>query len=134
MNYKIEEIEQSAFKVGLSRTIVKSLIDNLPFKRSGQENKALHVLFQNISFELNEKGFEYTWKGIQGFDISVKYTPEIVKNFIWKPLQNALLNKSSTTQLTHNDIQLIFYILGKFFAENKIEIQFPSKEQLMLKN
>jgi hypothetical protein len=133
MTFKIEEIENACYKIGLSQSIVKTLIDNLPHKRSSQENKALHVLFQNISFALNQNNFEYTWRGIQGFNISTKYTPEIVKNFIWKPLQDALLNKQSTTQLTHNDIQLIFEILGKFFAENKIEIQFPSKEQLMLK-
>ena len=110
MTYKIEEIEKTAFAIGLSRSIVKALIENLPVKRSTQQNKALHVLFQNISFELNRLGREFTFKGIKGMDIQITYTPEIVKDFIWKPLQNAMLSKSSTTELTTQDIETIFLI------------------------
>lgn len=133
MTYKPEEIEQSCLKIGLSKSITKAVIDNLPKKRSSQENKALHVFFQNISFELNRLGREFTFRGIKGMEIETTYTPEIVKEFIWKPLQNALLSKSSTTELTHQDISMIFEILGKWFAENGIEISFPSIESLSRK-
>ena len=131
MTYQIEEIEQSCLKIGLSKAITKAVVDSLPQKRSTQENKALHVLFQNISYELNRLGLEFTFKGIKGMEIETTYTPDIVKNFIWEPLQKALLSKSSTTQLTHNDISMIFEILGKWFAENGIVIEFPSVESLM---
>lgn len=130
MTYKPEEIEQSCLNIGLSKAITKAVIDNLPKKRSSQENRALHVLFQNIAYELNRLGLEFTFRGIKGMEIQTTYTPEIVKEFIWKPLQNALLSKSSTTELTHSDIQMIFDILGKWFAENGIEIVFPSIESL----
>ena len=133
MTYKPEEIEQSCMNIGLSKAITKAVIDNLPKKRSSQENRALHVLFQNIAYELNRLGLEFTFRGIKGMDIETTYTPEIVKEFLWKPLQNALLKKSSTTQLTHHDIGLIFEILGKYFAENGIEISFPSIESLSRK-
>ena len=133
MTYKPEEIEQSCMNIGLSKAITKAVIDNLPKKRSSQENRALHVLFQNIAYELNRLGLEFTFRGIKGMEIETIYTPEIVKEFLWKPLQNALLKKSSTTQLTHNDIGLIFEILGKYFAENGIEISFPSVESLNIK-
>ena len=133
MTYKPEEIEQSCMNIGLSKAITKAVIDNLPKKRSSQENRALHVLFQNIAYELNRLGLEFTFRGIKGMEIETTYTPEIVKNFLWRPLQDALLKKSSTTQLTHNDIGLIFEILGKYFAENGIEISFPSVESLSRK-
>ena len=133
MTYKPEEIEQSCMNIGLSKAITKAVIDNLPKKRSSQEDRALHVLFQNIAYELNRLGLEFTFRGIKGMEIETTYTPEIVKEFLWKPLQNALLKKSSTTQLTHNDIGLIFEILGKYFAENGIEISFPSVESLNIK-
>lgn len=132
MNYSLEEISKACLNVGLSKSMTKVLIENLPKKRSLQENKALHVLFQNISYELNRLGLEFTYRGIKGMDIQTTYTPEIVKKFIWKPLQDVLLKKSSTTQLTHNDIALIFEILGKYFAEMGVEIQFPSYE--LIKN
>lgn len=130
MTYKIEEIETACLNMGLSKSITKSLIDRLPIKRSSQENKALHVLFQNIAYELNRLGLEFTFRGIKGMDIQTTYSPEIVKNFLWRPLQDALLKKESTTQLTHNDISLIFEILGKWFAENGVEINFPSVESI----
>jgi hypothetical protein len=87
-----------------------------------------------MAYELNRMGLEFTFRGIKGVDIQTTYTPEIVKNFIWRPLQDALLQKQSTTELTHHDISLIFEILGKFFAERNAEIYFPSVESLQLKS
>lgn len=130
MKYEIEEIQQTALKIGLSKSIVQSMIDNLPTKRSSQQNRALHLLFQNIAFELNRIGVEFTYNGIKGMEIQTTYTPEIVKEFIWKPLQNALLKKESTTQLTTQDINMIFEILGKWFSEKGVVIDFPSAETI----
>ena len=130
MNYSIDEIQSAAFKTGLSKSIVQSLTDNLPHKRSSQQNKSLHVLFQNISFELNRIGMEFTYNGIKGIEIQTTYTPEIVKEFLWKPLQKALLKKESTTKLTTQDINMIFEILGKWFSEKGVVIDFPSAETI----
>ena len=126
MKYEIEEIQQAAFKTGLSKSIVQSLTENLPHKRSSQQNKSLHVLFQNISFELNRIGMEFTFHGIKGMEIQITYTPEIVKEFIWRPLQNAMLDKQSTTKLTTSDINAIFEVLAKWFSEKGVMIEFPS--------
>jgi len=133
MNYTPKEIEQTALKIGLSKSIVKSLIDGLPHKRSSQENKALHVLFQNIAFELNRIGMEFTYRGIKGKEIQTTYSAEIVKNYLWRPLQIALLDKQSTTKLNHSDIEAIFLILGRWFAENGVVIEFPSIETILNK-
>ena len=130
MNYSIDEIQSAAFKTGLSKSIVQSLTDNLPHKRSSQQNKSLHVLFQNISFELNRIGMEFTYNGIKGMEIQTTYTPEIVKEFIWRPLQKAMLDKESTTKLTTSDINAIFEILGRYFAEKGVVIDFPSAETI----
>ena len=130
MNYSIDEIQSAAFKTGLSKSIVQSLTDNLPQKRSSQHNKSLHVLFQNISFELNRIGMEFTYNGIEGITLQTTYTPEIVKEFIWEPLQRVMLDKDSTTKLTTSDINAIFEILGRYFAEKGVVIDFPSAETI----
>lgn len=130
MNFTTEEIQNAAFKTGLSKNIVQSLIDNLPHKRSSQQNKALHLLFQNMAFELNRIGKEFTYNGVKGMEISTTYTPEIVKEFIWKPLQAVMLKKDSTTKLTTQDIDAIFLILGRWFSEQGIIIDFPSAETI----
>lgn len=126
MKYEIEEIQSAAFKTGLSKSIVQSLTDNLPHKRSSQQNKSLHVLYQNISFELNRIGMEFTFHGVKGMEIQTTYTPEIVKEFIWKPLQAVMLKKDSTTKLTTSDINAIFEVLAKWFSEKGVIIEFPS--------
>jgi len=133
MQYTIDEITESATRTGLSKSIVKALIENLPNKRSSQENKALHLLFTNIAFELNRMGLEFTYKGIKGKDIQTIYTPLIVKDYLWRPLQIALIGKESTTKLNHADIEAIFMVLGKWFSENGVVIEFPSIETLINK-
>jgi hypothetical protein len=130
MKYEISEITESANKTGLSKSIIQALIDNLPTKRSSQQNKSLHLLFQNMAFELNRIGKEFVYSGIKGVEISTTYTPEIVKEFIWKPLQNVMLKKDSTTKLTTQDIDAIFLILGRWFSEQGVVIDFPSAEKI----
>jgi hypothetical protein len=133
MNYTPEEIEQTALKIGLSKSIVKALVDSLPTKRSSQQNKALHLFFTNISFELNRMGLEFTYRGITGIEIQTTYTPEIVKEHLWKHLQMVMIGKESTTKLTTKDIEDIFLVLGKFFSERGVVIEFPSIETLLNK-
>lgn len=133
MKYEIQDLEKSCLTVGLSKNLIQAIIQNLPQKRSSKENSALHVLFTNISFELTRMGRQFVFKGVKGIDIEINYTPELVKECIWKPLQSALMAKSSTTELTHSDIEMIFEILAKWFSEQGIEVYFPSIESLNLK-
>lgn len=133
MKYDEEEIRTACLKLGLSKAMAASLIDNLPTKRSAKENSSIHVLFANIAYELNRLGIEFSYTGIKGINIQTTYTAEIVKQFVWKPLASALLSKSSTTELTHNDIEMIFEILGRWFAEKDVVIEFPSVESMRIK-
>jgi hypothetical protein len=133
MTYTIDEITESATRIGLSKSIVKALIENLPNKRSSQQNRSLHLLFTNIAFELNRLGLEFTYTGIKGLKMQTTYSPEIVKDFLWRPLQIALIGKESTTKLTSADIESIFLILGRWFSEQGVVIEFPSIETLINK-
>ncbi len=133
MKYEIDEITTSALKIGLSKNIVQSLIDNLPHKRSSQQNRSLHLLFQNMAFELNRLGHDFTFKGLKDMELSCIYTPEIVKDYIWRPLQVAMIGKKSTTKLTTSDINAIFEVLSRWFAEKEVVIEFPNIETLINK-
>ena len=98
--------------------------------RSTRQNKALHLMFTIISQQLNEMGIEYQYTGISGKQFSIMHTPELVKSFIWKPLQLALFNEKSTTKINTEQINQIVDVIAKFFAERGVVIEFPSKEQL----
>jgi hypothetical protein len=101
--------------------------------RTVSQNSALHLYFDFVSQELNELGIEFEYKGVKGLDMSCTYTSHIVKEMIWKPMQETLFNTSSTTKLTTDQMNRIIDILTKFFAERGINLSFPSIEQLMNK-
>ena len=86
-----------------------------------------------MAFELNRLGHDFTFRGLKGMELSCTYSPEIVKDYIWRPLQVAMIGKDSTTKLTTQDIDDIFLILGKWFAEQGVIIDFPSAETISLK-
>jgi hypothetical protein len=81
-----------------------------------------------ISDQLNELGMEYIYFGLKGQEISLTYTPELVKTFFWKPIQLALFETESTTKLTTEQMNRIIDIIIKFFGDKGVVIEFPCYE------
>lgn len=131
--YTLQDITAAAEKMCFSKSMLQKFIECLPVKRSGQQNKALHVLFSEIAYELNQKGFTFQYKGLKGKKIECTYTAELIKYMIWKPLQQALTGKESTRDLTTSEINAVFDILSKWCVENEIIIDFPSVESISKK-
>lgn len=98
--------------------------------RTNKQNSALHLLYTIISSQLNEMGVEFKYFGLKGQVISIRHTPDLVKEHVWRPIQKALFNIESTTKINTSQINEIVDVLGKFFSEKGVVIQFPSKEQI----
>lgn len=98
--------------------------------RTTRQNSALHLLFTIISSQLNEMGVEFQYFGLKGQVLSVRHTPNLVKEHVWKPIQRVLFDIESTTKINTEQINEVVDVLAKYFAEKGIVIQFPSKEQL----
>ncbi len=96
--------------------------------RTTLQNSALHKYFEFISTELNEMGMEFNYQGIKGMAISLSYTPELVKDFIWRPIQITLFEIKSTKDLDTAQMNTIIDVLTKYFGERGIEIAFPCIE------
>lgn len=104
-------------------------------KRTVAQNNALHLWFEMLAKELNEKGITMTTV-LQKFVVDTPATKYTIKELIWRPLQEALTGKQSTKDLLKKqEIDQIWDSLNKFFAEDmKVSIpQFPSGEDLFLK-
>lgn len=99
--------------------------------RSNQQNRALHLFFTYISDELNELGMEFTYVGLNTPEISTMYTPELVKNFVWRPIQMALFNIESTTKLNTEQMNQIIDVITKFLGDKGVYIEFPNVETLL---
>jgi len=98
--------------------------------RSNQQNRALHLYFTFISEQLVDMGAEFRYMGVKGVELSMPYTPDIVKNFFWRPIQKALFDHESTTELTSFEIDKIIDVVNKFFGEKGVPIVWPSYESL----
>lgn len=96
--------------------------------RSSQQNRALHKYFKFVSDELNELGLEFNYQGLMVDNLSSRYTPNIVKEFIWRPIQIALFDIESTRKINTKQINEIVDVITKFFSDRGVLVEFPRKE------
>jgi len=101
-------------------------------KRTIQQNKALHKYFGLLADTFNQAGLDM--KKVLKPEIDIPWSPESVKEYIWKPIQKAQLQKSSTTELTTKDIDKVFDTINRFLGEKfGITEPFPSIEEIISK-
>lgn len=103
-------------------------------KRTEKQNNSLHLFFKIISDQLNEMGLEFNYDGVTGKKLSTRYTPEVVKNYFWRPIQMALFDIESTKHINTKQIDDIIDVIAKFFGDKGVIMEFPSIQMLMNKN
>lgn len=101
-------------------------------QRTGQQNRALHKFYSLLSDELNTKGLDVRKVVKEGFNIW--WTPEMVKEIIWRPFQKVKYGTDSTTFLTkHEQIDAIhediMRNLGEKFGVDYIDFPVDLKRQ-----
>lgn len=97
-------------------------------KRTLQQNKAIHKLFTTLANDLNEKGLDM--RVVLKPSYHLWWTPEMIKEHLWKPLQKVMYQKESTTELDTSQISKVYEQLAKIIGEKfGVEIDFPSFEQ-----
>ena len=70
-----------------------------------------------VAQALNEAGFDIR-KTITSYTMELDWTPESVKECMWRPAQKALLGKHSTTELNkHEDITRVYDTVNRFLAK-----------------
>ena len=96
-----------------------------PKQRTLRQNAALHVLFDLLAEELNTAGLDMRKTLKESIDIP--WNGDTVKNYLWRPIQEAQLRKTSTTELTTRDIDKVFETLNKHLGERfALHVDFPS--------
>ena len=81
--------------------------------RSSLQNRALHLYFNQLANYFNEVGFEHTYTGLKGMEISSKWTETTIKEVFWKGIQRSMYNIESTTKLTTEQINVIYDAINK---------------------
>ena len=99
--------------------------------RSIKENAALHLWMKHISDELNNIGETFHYFGVSGKEFETRFTENIVKEFIIKPMIHALFNIESTTKLTNSNINELIDVINKFMSTKGIYLPWPSITSLI---
>ena len=135
MRYNLSNIQDlNKFKHRVKAVIEKGAKVDFSEPRTNKTNSALHLYFTFISDALNELGQEFIYEGVVKSGMSTQYSPYIVKEFFFRPLQMHLFNIESTKDLQNDQLNQIIEIVNRFFAEKGVDICFPSIESLIEKS
>lgn len=99
-------------------------------RRSSLQNASLHKMFSDIAIQLNEMGHTFNYTGFKGSELELMYTGTLIKETLWRPIQIALFNIESTTQIDTFQLNKILDVITNHFAKIGLQIVFPSKESL----
>ena len=101
-------------------------------QRTIKQNSALHKFFELVAEKLNDAGLDMRF--VLKPSVDIPWGKESVKKFLWKPVQNALLGKKSTKELTTDEVDKVYNVLNRHFGEKfKMHQPFPSLESIKLK-
>ena len=97
-------------------------------KRTLKQNNAIHLYCTLLASAFNDSGQDM--RTVLKPSVSIPWTPENVKEFLWKPIQKALLHKDSTTELDRVEVNKVYEILSTHLAEKfGVFEEFPHIEE-----
>jgi len=98
--------------------------------RTLKQNAALHKYFRLVSDALNDAGYEMQ-EFLSSNKVDVPWSAELIKDVIWRPIQKAALQKTSTAELERKEIDVVYDIVNRFLAKKGIHVVFPSYENMI---
>jgi hypothetical protein len=85
-------------------------------QRTTQQNRALHKAFSLLAEELNDAGLDM--RTVLKSDVSINWTPSMVKEYLWRSIQKIMYSKESTTELEKiGEIEKIWDTLMRHLGE-----------------
>lgn len=96
-------------------------------QRTDQQNKSLHLYFTQLAETLNDAGLDM--RKVLRPSIDIPWSGETIKEYLWKPIMEFQLQKSSTTELTTKEIDEIYDTINRHLSEKfGITVEWPSNE------
>ena len=89
----------------------------------------MHKYFTMLAEALNDAGYSANDRMVIKLDLD--FTPEIIKEAMWKKIQDAMYpGKTSTTQLSTAEVGKVYEELNRLMAEHfQIHVPFPSVDE-----
>ena len=96
--------------------------------RTLTQNASLHKFCSMLAQAMNEAGFDFRVFIKEGYP--VPFTEELVKEYIWKPIQKAVTGHESTTKPEPKQYSEVYDVLNVKLAEHGLYIPWPCRENM----
>ena len=101
-------------------------VNKLEKKRTLTQNRALHMYCEILAEELNSRGLSQMLVLRQ--DAELPWTQQTVKENLWRPIQQAILDKDSTADANTAEYNKVYDVLSRNLAMKfGIDISWPNR-------
>lgn len=91
--------------------------------RTTRQNNALHAYLREIAEQMNARGMDM--RQVLKPTVEIAPTMQLIKDYMWRPIQKILTGKESTEQLTTTEVDKVYQEMSKHLAANlDIQVQF----------
>lgn len=98
-------------------------------QRTLLQNNALHLYCKLLSEALNDAGLDM--KVVLKPEVEIPWSKDSVKEFIWRPVQKAMIKGQSTTEMDTVDPSEIYKVIDRHISEKfGVHVEWPSKEKM----
>jgi len=98
-------------------------------KRTDRQNRSLHLFLSQVAEALDKEGFTVQDVTAQIKKAEIHPTQEILKEIVWRPLQEIILGTKSTTELGKGDVDKVYEVFNKWLGENfHLHVPWPAYE------
>jgi hypothetical protein len=95
--------------------------------RTKQQNNALHLYCRNLATALNDAG--YDMKKTIKQEVDIPWSDDLVKKFLWRPIQKAITGKDSTAHIKKEQYNEIYQVLNRHLSDKfGVSVPFPQAE------
>jgi len=93
--------------------------------RTSQQNKAIHKYLGLLVKQLNDGGLDM--KKVIKEEVDIPWSVDSAKEYLWRPVQKAVLDKESTTDLNTADVDAVYQVLSRHLSQKfNITQAFPT--------
>lgn len=93
-------------------------------QRTLTQNAALHRYFELLADSLNDSG--YTIAKVLTKPLNISWSKHTVKELLWRPVQNAILDKKTTTRLKRFEVTQVYDELNNIMSTRYgLSVEFP---------
>ena len=96
--------------------------------RTLKQNKALHKYCEMLAEALNDAGLDM--RTVLKPGVAIPWNKERVKDALWRPIQEAMTDKESTTELDTAEPSRIYDVLDRHLGEKfGLHVPWPQDEE-----